>query len=116
MVTSGAANEIVSRCAHHRRLNCDSLLVITHTVLHIVPDPQRALVERTKIVTSDILLTELVIISLCLFAEAIVSPLDRGVVDLSTTVAFFVHFSEVSKLLASFLLDGLARVELGLDL
>ena len=39
VVTSGAANEIVSRCAHHRRLNCDSLLVITHTVLHVVPDP-----------------------------------------------------------------------------
>ena len=114
--TSGAANEIVSRCAHHRRLNRDSLLVIAYIVLHIVPDPQRTLVERTKIVTSDILLTKLVIVCLGLFAEAFVSPLDRGIVDLSATIAFLVHFSEVSELLSSFLLDGLAGAELGLDL
>ena len=73
-----------------------------------MPDPQRSLVVRAKIVTSDILLTKLVIVCLGFFAEAIIGPLDRGIIDLSAAIAFLVKFTEIGKLFASFLLDGLA--------
>ena len=81
-----------------------------------MPDPQRAFVVRAKIVTSDILLTKLVIICLGSVAEAIIGPLDGGIIDLSAAVACFIGFSKVSKLFASFLLDGLTGAEFGLDL
>ena len=73
-----------------------------------MPDPQRSLVVRAKIVTCDILLTKLVIVCLSFFAETIISPLDRGIIDLSAAIAFFIKFSKIGKLFASFLLDGLA--------
>ena len=46
----------------------------------------------------------------------VVTPVDRDLVDLSTSIANFVVFVEISKLVASLLLDSLPRVELGFDL
>jgi len=114
--TSSAANEVICWGAHHRGLHSHSLLVVAGGVLHVGPDPQRALVVGTKIVASHILLTELVVVCLSSLAESGVSPLDRGVVDLSASVANFISIVEISELGTSSLLDGLSRAELGLNL
>lgn len=90
METSSATNEVVSWGSHHRSLDSDSLLVVTLSVLHVSPDPQRALVVGTKIVSSDVLLTIGVIVVLGLFAESLVSPGNGGIVDLGAAVAIFV--------------------------
>jgi len=64
MEASCATDVIVNRGSHHWSLNSDSFLVITLSVVHVGPDPQRALIVGTEIVTSDILLTIGVVVCL----------------------------------------------------
>lgn len=116
MEASGTLDEVISRGAHHWGLHCHSLLVLALSVLHEGPDPQRALVVGAKVVTSDVLLAELVVVGLGSVAEALVSPLDRLVVDLGAPVANLVILVEVRELVATSDLHRLTRVDLGLHL
>ena len=116
MEASSAANEVISGGAHHRGLHGHCLLVVTLFVVHECPDPQRALVVGTKIVTSDVLLAKGIVVSLSLLAESRVGPLDGGVIDLGASVANLIVFVEVGELSTTFSLDCLSGAELGLDL
>lgn len=116
METSCATDVIVSRGSHHRSLNSDGLLVIALSVMHVGPDPQRALVVGTEIVTSDILLTIGVVVCLNSTGKSLISPCDRLIVDFSATVAIFITRGEVSELITTSNLNRLTRAELGLDL
>ena len=116
METSSATNVIVNRGSHHWGLNSDGLLVLALSVVHVGPDPQRALVVGTKIVTSDILLTIGVIVFLCSAAKSLISPCDGLIVDFSATVAIFIILGEVSELITTGNLNTLTRAELSFNL
>jgi len=66
------------------------------SVLHVGPDPKRAFVVRSHVISSDQLGSIIIVAFLGGFTEFAVSPLDRFIVDLGTALANFISLMEVS--------------------
>ena len=100
--------------AHHGRLRNHLRFVVTLSVLHESPDPERSFVVRTLVVSSHKFLALSVVVVSSSLADTIVGPFDGLIVDFSTSVANFVSLMEVSVSIATLDLDSLSGANLGL--
>ena len=87
---SSRSDEVVSGRAHHRGLDGVGVGSQVLSVVHVGPDPKRALVVRSFVGSGDHLDAKLVVVRLSLLAQLTVSPRDSFVVNVSTTVALLV--------------------------
>lgn len=98
MESSGGLDLVIGGSAHHWCLDRHCLLVVAHVVVHVGPDPKRAGIVRTLVIADDELLTILVVVPLGGWAELLVRPVDRLLVDLCAAIADLISLVEVEVL------------------
>jgi len=117
VVEAGSSTDVVvSGSAHHGGRDSHSRVVLGLGVIHVSPNPKRAGVVGTLIVTGDHLDTIFVVAGFGGLAKLAVGPGDGSIVHVGATVADLIGVVEDSVGVSSVNLHVLARAHLNLHL
>jgi len=111
---SGCTNWIVSWGAHHWWLDHGLSFLVIVVILKIFPDPERASIEWSKIVTDHKLLTKLIVSSNSLLIGLWKGPLEWLLIDVSASVTNLIELVEISVFFTPLYMDWLSWHHLSL--